>query len=186
MGASNPVTFNWSASATPTAQYTIEIATDAGFTSIIDQATGLLTNTYTSGVFSASTTYYWRVTAYTACGTGPVSSTFNFTTANCSTFSSTNIPVTISASGTPTITSTLTVPTPGSITDVNVTQLTGTHTWINDLTVTLSNPSGTNVTLFDQICNNENNFDVQFDDNATPGALPCPPVGGGIYQPNTP
>lgn len=26
---------------------------------------------------------------------------------------------------------------------------------------------------------------MNFDDNATPGALPCPPIGGGTYQPQT-
>ncbi|MBL4657965.1 MAG: T9SS type A sorting domain-containing protein, partial [Flavobacteriales bacterium] len=34
-----------------------------------------------------------------------------------------------------------------------------------------------------QVCNNQNDFDIGFDDGASPGALPCPPVGGGIYLP---
>ena len=38
----------------------------------------------------------------------------------------------------------------------------------------------------DQICNDEDNFDVNFDDQAAPAALPCPPTGGGTYQPATP
>jgi hypothetical protein len=36
----------------------------------------------------------------------------------------------------------------------------------------------------DQICNNEDNFDVNFDDAALNNILPCPPVGGGSYQPS--
>jgi subtilisin-like proprotein convertase family protein len=66
---------------------------------------------------------------------------------------------------------------------VNVVDLVGSHSWINDLIVKLKSPQGTEITLWSQICGNEDNFDVNFDDAATPGALPCPPVGGGTYRP---
>ena len=183
-GVSTNTSLTWAASPEFGATYEIDIATDAGFGTIIDQATGLSTNSYTSGVLSTATFYYWRVRVVTGCGTSAYSSTFSFETSTCTIYTSTNIPVTIPSSGTPTVTSTVTVGGSGTVQDVNVTQLTGTHTWINDLTVTLTSPTGTVVTLFDQICGNVDNFDVQFDDAATPGALPCPPTGGGLYQPS--
>lgn len=178
-----PTTFNWSAAPGGSVTYDIDIASDAAFTTIVDNATGLTNNTFTSSALSNNTTYYWRVRALNACGTAPFSTTFSFTTNNCTTYSSTNVPVTISPNGTPTITSTLNVPISGTISDINVVNLTGTHTWINDLTVTLTSPTANSTILWGGICNNEDNFDVNFDDAAAPGNLPCPPVGGGTYQP---
>ncbi len=181
-----PTSFTWNAAPGAGVTYDIDIATDAAFSSIVDNATGLTTNSFASSALNSSTTYYWRVRASNACGTTPFSSTFSFTTNNCTTYMSTNIPIVISASGTPTISSTLNIPVNGTISDINVVGLTGTHTWINDLTVTLSNPLGTSNVLWSGICNNEDNFDVNFDDAAAPGALPCPPVGAGTYQPSAP
>ena len=184
-GVATPTSFAWNLVPGAGVIYDIDIATDAGFSTIVDNAVGLATNSYNSAALAINTLHYWRVRAYTACGSAAFSTTFSFTTANtsCATTMSTNIPVAISASGTPTITSTITIPTNGTIMDVNVVSLTGQHTWINDLTVTLTSPLGTNVILWSNICNNENDFDLNFDDAATPGALPCPPVGGGTYQP---
>jgi Immune inhibitor A-like, MAM domain len=74
-------TFTW----TPVAQartYSIEIATDAGFTNIVDSASGLTTESYTAGVdLATNTTHYWHVMAENACGSGTFSSTFSFTVA---------------------------------------------------------------------------------------------------------
>ncbi len=186
-GAAIPTNFNWSAAGAG-ATYNIEIATDPGFTNIVDNATGLATNSYTATTLSANTTYYWRVTVANACGVGPTSSAFSFSTANCAIYASTNVPIAISASGTPTITSTLNVGAAGTVTDVNVVTLDGTHTYISDLTVSLENPTGTSVTLFSNICAAEDNFDVAFDDGATNtyANLPCPPTSGLSYQPNQP
>ena len=65
----------------------------------------------------------------------------------------------------------------GTINDINVIGLAGTHSWINDMSFSLTGPNGAVCTLFDQICDNEDDFNVNFDDQAIPGALPCPPVG---------
>ena len=164
--------------------YDIEIALDNGFTSIAESATGLTSATYTATTLAAGTTYYWRVSTYNACSSPVLSTVFSFTTASCAIYSS-STPVAISASGTPTVTSTITVPTNGTINDINVVDLAGTHTYIQDLTITLTSPAGTVVTLFDQICSSENDFDLNLDDEAAAGALPCPPTGGGTYQPSS-
>jgi gliding motility-associated-like protein len=79
-GVLMPVNFAWTAAAGAGVVYDIDIATDIAFTVIVDNAVGLVTNSYVSSVLSPSTTYYWRVRAYNGCGTAPFSSTFEFTT----------------------------------------------------------------------------------------------------------
>lgn len=179
---SGPYTFTWQANPNA-ATYDIDIATDAAFTNIVDNATGLTTATYTSSTLAADTEHYWRVRPNNQCGSGNFSSNNSFTTSNCITAMSTNVPVTIPSNSAAIVTSTLNITTSGTINDVNVIDLIGTHSWIEDLIITLQSPQGTVVTLWEEICNSENDFDVNFDDAATPGALPCPPVGGGTYQP---
>ncbi|MCC7333089.1 MAG: proprotein convertase P-domain-containing protein [Flavobacteriales bacterium] len=181
-GVDPGATFTWSNGGAG-AMYDIEIATDNGFTNIIDNATGLTSNNFISSSLLNATTYYWRVTTYNNCGSAPVSTVFSFTTSSCSNFMSTDVPKAISSSGAPTITSTLNIPVTGTITDVDVISLIGTHTWISDLKVSLKSPSNSTVTLWDAVCSNQDNFDLNFDDAAASATLPCPPVGGGTYQP---
>lgn len=185
-GATNvgmPVTFNWTNGGVGV-MYDIDIATDPGFSSIVENATGLTNETYNATTLSANTTYYWRVNTYNSCASAGYSSTFSFTTESCSITMSTDVPVAISPFGTPTITSTINIGTSAIISDLDVVDLIGTHTYISDLTITLESPAGTVVTLIDQICNTENDFDINFDDGGTPaGSIPCPPVDGNFYQP---
>ena len=73
-------TFTWNAS-TQAASYSIEVATDAGFSQIVASATGLPSPTWTSTTaLNTSTAYYWRVTALNSCGASLSSSTYGFTT----------------------------------------------------------------------------------------------------------
>jgi Metallo-peptidase family M12B Reprolysin-like/Secretion system C-terminal sorting domain len=76
-----PANFAWSVVAGAGVTYDIDIATDAAFASIVDNATGLGTNSYISGALAGTTPYFWRVRATTACGASGFSSTFTFTTA---------------------------------------------------------------------------------------------------------
>jgi subtilisin-like proprotein convertase family protein len=117
-----------------------------------------------------------------ACGSSAYSTPFSFTTNSCNMLTSVNVPVTISATGTPTVTSTLTVSTTGTITDVNVVGLNGTHSYMSDLAFTLKSPAGTSVVLFSGICTSQNDFNLSLDDAAAAGAIPCPPTTGGTYQ----
>ncbi|MCB8966900.1 MAG: proprotein convertase P-domain-containing protein [Ardenticatenaceae bacterium] len=104
---------------------------------------------------------------------------------SCSVYNSTDVPKTISTSGTPTVNSVLNVATSGTIADVNVLNLNGTHTWINDLDFNLSSPAGTNVQIMARSCSSEDNFNLNLDDAAS-GTWPCPPTGGGTYPPSNP
>jgi len=72
--------FTWSAASQASA-YTIEIAADAGFGSIVQSASGLINPAFTpAGDLGTATTYYWHVSATNPCGTGPNSTPFSFTT----------------------------------------------------------------------------------------------------------
>ncbi len=110
---------------------------------------------------------------------------FSITNDLCTNFVSTDVPKSISSSGTPVVTSTLNVATSGTITDVNLSNLQITHTWIGDLTVSLISPAGTTVQLVDQICSSNNDMNISFDDESSnPYAnIPCPPTDGLAYQP---
>lgn len=105
---------------------------------------------------------------------------------SCTTYASTDVPKAISASGTPTVNSILNVPSGGIITDVNVVNLNGTHTWINDLDFKLKSPAATTVQIMGRSCSSQDNFGLNLDDEAVPGSWPCPPVGGGTYRPTNP
>jgi len=61
--------------------YTVEVASDAAFAGIVETASGLTGTTYTlTGTLDSNTTYYWRVRAGNACGTGGFSAPRVFTT----------------------------------------------------------------------------------------------------------
>ncbi len=185
-GVSTSPTFTWNAAADATA-YDLQVATDAGFTGLVINASGIGGTSYTpSSALNSNTTYYWRVRGTNLCGVGTYSTTFNFTTSNltCLTQASTDVPKTISASGTPTVTSIINISASGTINDVNLLNLGISHTWINDVVVKLKSPAGTEITLLNQTCNSEDNLLMNFDNaGAAYGSWPCPPTNNGTYQP---
>jgi len=182
-GVSNPTDFTWSA--INGANYAITIASDINLSNIVEYTNNLNSNSYTSNSLNANSTYYWQIIAYNNCDT--ITSVVNtFTTENCIEYQSTDIPIVISSTGTPTITSDIVISgTTGAIADINVVNLTGTHSWISDLTFTLTSPSGTEITLLEEICYNQDDFNINFDDAATNNNYPCPPNDGGTYIPET-
>lgn len=151
VGQPTSVNLTWAANSNANS-YDVQVATDAGFTNIISSGNTTTTN-YTVAGLAQATNYYWRVVPKNVSCSGTYSSAFRFTTGtvSCAGASSTNIPLAISASGTPTINSTLNIPSGGLIDDVNIT-MNVTHTWINDLTATLISPAGTQVQLYVQPC----------------------------------
>lgn len=107
----------------------------------------------------------------------------------CQTFPSTNVPLPIPSSGTVgTMSSTLVIPSGsgGTIADVNVKNLVGTHTFMGDLDFNLASPAATSVQFMASACGTAENFNINFDDSAAPGPWPCPPITGGTFQPSNP
>ena len=80
-GVARTPAFSWAAD--PAAiGYTIEVATDSAFATIVASGTSN-TNSWTPGTaLAAMTTYYWRVRSNSPCGNSANSSTFTFTTAS--------------------------------------------------------------------------------------------------------
>ena len=116
------------------------------------------------------------------CGSSSFTAPFSFTTTGCVIYAaSTNLPATIPTLGT--ITRTISVPVGGTINDVNVLNLAGTHTRMGDLSFTLTSPQGTVVSLMANVCGTNDNFDIEFDDAAASAVIPCPPTTGLAYQP---
>ncbi len=58
---------------------------------------------------------------------------------------------------------------------------------MEDLLFAMFSPNGstTQVNLFNQICTDNENFDLNIDDEALAGSIPCPPTDKGTYQPLT-
>lgn len=71
---------SWQAT-TDASSYSVEIATDAAFSNVIDSQSGLTSTSYDASGLAFNTTYYWRVTAANKCGVGQPSAPFSFTTA---------------------------------------------------------------------------------------------------------
>ncbi len=100
---------------------------------------------------------------------------------------STNVPVPIPDGQT--ITSTLTVNSPvTAVLDLDVLNLNISHIWIADLAVKLKSPQGTEVTLLQSICGDQDDILINFDDESTAnyGTFPCPPINNGTYKPLSP
>ncbi|NJL27984.1 MAG: hypothetical protein HC897_08825 [Thermoanaerobaculia bacterium] len=189
-GISLAPTFTWNAAANA-ASYALEIATDAAFTNVVYTASGLTTTSHTpSTPLQPSTEYFWRVTTENICGQ-MVSASRSFTTVllTCQTFISTNVPLPIpqgaGTSGTTVSTLSVGVASGGTIADVNVLDLVGTHTWFNDLDFKVTSPQATTIEVISRSCGNVDNFNLNLDDEAAPGPWPCPPTDGGTYQPST-
>jgi subtilisin-like proprotein convertase family protein len=163
--------------------YTVDVATDDAFANIVQNITNLTATTVQLSGLESNTIYYWRVKGSNSCDEGDYSATYSFTTVGCNEVFSSDVPKVISSTSTPTITSTLDITSSGQILGISVVNLTGQHTWINDLSVSLTSPQGTTISLFSGICNNEDDFDINFDDFASSSTLPCPPTDGGTYQP---
>jgi len=178
----NPL-LQWQANPNTTA-YDVEIATDVAFTDIIETATVSVEAYQTSNLLS-ETNYFWRVRPRNDCGTGSFNTPFNFTTApiTCTTVNSSDVPVPISAGSVSTISSTISVLQDLPISDLDI-NLEVSHSFLEDLIITLTSPSGTTITLLSKNCGNLNNIDVVFDEGGT--AISCsdtPPAVSGTVKP---
>lgn len=187
IGVAVSPTFNWSP-VSGASGYSLEVADNNSFSPILQTITGNTTLPYSLlNPLSENTVYYWRVKTTNACGTGSASTTSIFKTAviACTTFASTNIPVVISPSGTPTITSTITIPGASGVTisDLNVVGVNITHSYIGDLSLSLTSPAATTVALVNAVCDSDNDMALNFDDEASVAVVPCPPTGDVTVTP---
>lgn len=151
--------------------FTIEIDDDPAFRSLDYHATVSATSHLVRTSLARDTQYFWRIRSRNACGTGPTSAVFRFTTANewCQTPRAA-LPDHDHGG----IQSTITPRRQGMVRNLLV-PLRLTHTYVGDLSATLRHePSGITVPLMDQPgvpatsfgCS-EDNIDAFFDDAAS-------------------
>lgn len=165
--------------------YDVQVATDSSFSTVLYSGTAT-TNSFALSNLTSATQYYWRVLPRNSSCSGNYSQAYLFKTGqiSCSNYSSTNIPITIPTTANVTVNSTLSVPLTDVISDVNVT-LNITHTWVNDITVTLISPAGTQVQLVAQPCTSASlqNITATFDDSGVPVVCGSNPAISGTVIP---
>lgn len=185
VGVAVQPSFNWSALA-GASSYSVEISTASDFSANLQSITGITSLPYNpASALEENTTYYWRVNGIGNCGPGAVSIVNRFKTGIATCRTSTDVPKTITAVGTPTVTSVITIPADKAvtITDLNVINLTGTHTYTGDLTFTLRGPNNVSVTLLDAACDNGfEDFNLSLDD-AGATTITCPMTTGQVVKP---
>ena len=193
-GVSAEPTLSWNAVASASG-YLVEVATDAAFATVVYSAneTGTSHTIPTASALAFNTQHYWRVTATNGCGSGSASAARSFTTtALPSEFCSTSA-LAIPDGNSSGVNQSITVPASGTISDLNV-SLDVTHTWVGDLTFTLSH-NGTVVAVFDRPgvpgstygCSG-NNILAELDDEAAASVesqcAAATPTINGTFQPN--
>lgn len=179
-------TLSWNAS-NGAATYDVQVSANSDFSNPVYDANVNGTQTNISGL-SNSTTYYWRARAVNSCGNSAFSSGFTFTTVAagsevCNTF---NGNVGAIVDNTVTSYSNTVSGIPSAITDISIVNLVGTHTFMGDLSFTLSAPNGgpQDLSLYNLDCGAEENFDIGFDDEgAEANTIPCPPTDQNSYKP---
>ena len=178
------ITLNWAVDANAT-QYDVQVSSDLAFTTILYAAT-VSTNSYSIIGLSEATDYYWRILPKNSSCFGVFSTGSKFSTGAqvCTNYSSTNVPITIPTTANATVNSTLAITDTDVISDANIT-LNISHTWVNDMTVTLISPAGTQVQLVAQPCasNALNNIVATFDDAGIPVVCSNNPAISGVVKP---
>ncbi len=161
--------------------YDIEIATDVGFTTVVESATVPFSFYQTTSLL-AQTEYFWRVRPSNNCGTGTFGTPFSFTTiqVDCKSLEASELPLEIAASGTSTVTTSVQLFENLPVSDINV-NIELNHTYLEDLIISLISPAGTRVTLISNSCGAANNINAVFDDDGT--AITCvdnPAISGTV------
>lgn len=184
-------TFQWNSVVSATS-YTIEIATDAAFTTIVSTGTPAGTSFTPAAPLAVGTQHWWRVRATNGCGNSANSLVRTFTTpvVYCR-----NVSLSIPDGNATGVNDDLVIAgAPATISDLNL-YVKATHTWVGDLRFTLSKVSGPSVVAFDRPgvpastfgCNSDN-LDNFFDDEGAGGPVEtaCPVAAGVVYTPNNP
>jgi len=102
----------------------------------------------------------------------------------CTVFNSSDIPINISENGAPTITSTLSVNMGDIISSVSVVNLTGDHSFSGDLAFTLIHPNGEEISLLNNACGGNDDFNLTFSDGS--GGFSCPLGTAQTVSPSDP
>ncbi len=163
--------------------YDLELATEPSFSDPI-AAIRVYRNRYQPGLLEDNTQYFWRIRSVTECGEGTFSAPFSFTTitSECRIADAPNLPITISSVGTPTISSVIAIADDRPVLGVRVT-LDIEHSFVSDLVINLTSPSGTTVNILSNSCGEANDISAIFDSEAPPFICGNNPAISGIVRP---
>ena len=100
----------------------------------------------------------------------------------CPVYTSTDVPMSIPELGE--VLSSLDA-SPGTISDLNVIDLRGTHSFMSDLELHLISPAGTDINLMNRVCGTDDDFDLDLDDSAC-REITCPPTDGLLHKSSSP
>ena len=170
--------------ATPEAtSYRVQLASDAGFAGILVDEIVYLAE-YQPEELLADTSYFWRVRPIDDCGQGAfgAAATFRTIATDCKTLTAQGTPITISSSGTPTITSSIFFADDQTVIGARV-GLDISHSYLADLVVKLRSPAGTEITLISNSCAEANDVDATFDSEAPPFVCGNNPAISGLVRP---
>lgn len=168
-------------------EYVVEISTEEDFNTIL-QSQLTDENFIQLEELEPDTIYYWRVLPSNQCIEGSFqSSQFSTEVLTCDNIADAqDLPIDIDASSTGIYESVITVPEDfvGQISKLRP-SFEITHTYVEDLIISLISPQGTEVVLISQICGEDDNINVTLDDTAP--ILSCntdaPPALLGTFRP---
>jgi len=152
IGVPTTVNLLWEESTEPGISYTVDLATDEDFTSIVSSVSDLESGNLEVGGLESDTEYFWRVSNQNACSSSAFSETYSFKTFVCIADVPDLLPVEIPGDAPGTIESELIVDEAGLIADIDVMDVEGNHTAVSDLIFTLEAPDGTRATLASTLC----------------------------------
>lgn len=186
-GTATSVNLKWAAMANAET-YLAEVSTTPNFSVLTANQTTSSTQFFVSGL-AQETTYYWRVTPSNRCGAGTSSNStvYSFTTGvvtcdqlfEATDYSDASIASVANSSASVPVTIT------GGYTIANLkVNLNITHTYVQDMTITLEGPSSIGspvIRLTEEACGDHDNIDCQFnDDGFAPECSGSPSISGLI------
>lgn len=149
---STNVLLQWEENAEPGISHSVQLATDADFSTIISSVTDLAENNLAISGLEPETEYFWRVSDQNDCGSSEFSEVYSFTTFICSNQTTEDLPIPISDTTPDTYTSELIVDQAALIADIDVVGVQGTHSAVGDLIFRLESPDGTQAILASALC----------------------------------
>ena len=187
-GLSTSVNLTWN-SQFNAQTYNVQVSTASNFSTTVYNAT-VTTNRYTARGLLQDTVYYWRVTPSNQCGSGVSSNAtvYNFKTGvlvcGAAVFNATNFTnATIASVANSSASVPVTVTGGHTIGSMKV-RLNLTHTYIQDMTISLVGPASIGspeVILFKEACGDHDNINCTLDDNGeAPQCSGIPSVSGLI------
>lgn len=165
-------------------QYDIQIAATPDFSDLLETAS-VNFPFYEPQLLENDKSYYWRVKPKNRCGEGEYSPPFSFSTleTQCKTYTSTD-PVIIPENRASTVTSLLHITDEDLIAGGLSLSLDITHTWVSDLTISLTSPSGTTVQIISGICDEVQDIRAIFSDTGDHINCNNNPAIGGTVKPS--